>query len=114
MKPTQETTQPLTRKYILTHTPRQIAAEYSLDEIEDWEDAVSSAFDGSDGGDIFGPMSPTEHADAVASLEDCQELIDDWYEDTPEDERPDAEDLQFAYQIMAAAYIKRAEEWENG
>ena len=102
----------MNRNYILTHTPRQIAADNSMDEINFWANSVSSDFDGSNGGDIFGLVSPADGADEIASLETCEYLISQWYEDTPIDERPDAEELQFAYQILCAQYLKRCEEWE--
>ena len=97
----------MTQEYVCTHTPWQIAEENSLEEIDSYTVLVSKEFDGSDGGDIFGDVSTEDMAYGIMDLDACRQLIAEWYADTPEDERPDPEALQFAFHVYTAQAIKR-------
>lgn len=98
--------------YILTHTPRQIAQENSLEDIERWSHLVVDEFSDVDG--IFGSeVTPYDLADDIVDIKACVDTINDWYSDVPEDERPSPRDLKYAYHIFSALSIKLAEEDED-
>lgn len=97
--------------YILTHTPRQIAQENSLEDIERWSRNVADEFSDVDG--IFGSeVTPYDLADDIVDIRDCVNTIKDWYSDRPVYERPSPRDLKYAYHIFSALSIKLAEEDE--
>lgn len=92
----------MTMEYVCTHTPWQIAEENSLEEIDRYASMVAEDFDD----DIFGDSSIKDLAHSIMDLDTCRQLIAEWYEDTPENERPDPEALQFAYHIYTARALK--------
>ena len=84
-------------------TPREFAAKFSLEEL--WEMMGWVPIDFRDGS-IWGGDSPACVADCPIDFEICCDLIDEWYEDVPKEDRPDPEELQYAFLVQAAWYIK--------
>ena len=102
--------EPLTERYIMTHTPREIADNYTLEDINTFVGHIAPVLDDVD---IFGPSSVTEGADDVTSLEFCRYLVSEWWGREIEEGKPHptARQLAYAYQILAAQALR--EELEN-
>lgn len=93
----------MTLEYGCTHTPWQIAEENTQEEIDRTAAMVSNDF----GADIIGDSSTEDLAYSIMDLDACRQLIAEWYAETPEDERPGAEHLQYAFHIYTAQALKR-------
>ncbi len=91
----------MTTEYILTHTPREIANEHTLEEIQHeilWEVVEEFA----DGDALVGSFSWEEFADSPFTVDDCQRVVDEWFSDRDPEDRPTAESLAIAYQLHCA------------
>jgi hypothetical protein len=97
--------EPLTERYIMTHTPREIADNYTLEDIDSFVRHIAPVLDDVD---IFGPCSVTEGADEVTSLENCRYLVAEWWEREIEEGKPHptARQLAYAYQILVAKALR--------
>lgn len=84
-------------------TPRELAAKCSLEELDEMMGGISVEFQSDD---IWGGDSPACVADCPIDFEICCDLIDEWYENVPKEDRPDPEELQYAFLVQAAWYIK--------
>jgi len=98
----------MTREYIMSHTPAQIAAENTADEISIELEALPFA-DG-EAADLFGNNDPADIASDLPKVEWCEQLLVEWY-DEREEERPcTAEELALAFHLYAAWYIRQGDE----
>lgn len=99
----------LTKKYISTHTPRQIAEHADPGEIDYYVSCISPLLDDVD---LFGDTSPTDPmiTDTIMSISNAQNLVSEWWEREIEEGKPHptAAQLRFAYQILTAQAIR----WE--
>ena len=95
----------MTNEYILSHTPRQIAAENSHADIcraldyspmtEEQRDAAIGSSDPYEWADVTG-------ADQVA---DCERCIVSWYDMNGEEREYTAEDFAVACTLVSAAWL---------
>lgn len=90
--------------YIQSHTPREIAKENSLEEIERWASTIPSEFNGDNGTDIFKWHSVNELADSFMDFYECMVIVTNEY--GYGDDAPDADDLLLAFQILTAKHLK--------
>ena len=96
----------MTREYIIYHTPAQIAAENTADEIRIELESLPFTID--EAADLFGGNDPAERADeALPDVEWCEQLLVEWY-DEREAERPcTAEELALTFHLYSAWYINQ-------
>lgn len=98
----------MTINYILTHTPAQIATEYSADEIKA-EINMSTPFDIDWIADhLFSNTDPLEFADQMPdiSLQRCEDLLKEWYDECDEPRPCTAKQLEIAHILYMAWYIR--------
>lgn len=94
----------MTTEYILTHTPREIANEHTLEEIQH-EIRYSVVEEFEDGDALIGGFSWEEFADEPFTVAACQQSVNEWFSDRDPEDRPTAESLAIAYQLHCAASL---------
>ena len=92
----------MTHEYITTHTPRQIAQDNTLEEIEQ---SIPKSYDGFD---IFCGLSPEEYADSITGIDDCKLQLEQWKEESDDEPYCEPEELQYLYQVLTAHSLKSA------
>lgn len=90
----------MTTEYILTTTPREIAAAHTLEEIE--REIRHEVIEELDIDELIGSFSWTEFYDRLPDMRGCANDIAEWFEEVEEAERPTVEQLAIAYQLGAA------------
>lgn len=95
----------MTNEYILTHTPRQIAAENSYADICRALDYSPMTEDQRN--DAIGSSDPYEWADITGAdqIEDCERCIYDWYDREFEEREYTAVDFAIVCTLVSAAYL---------
>ena len=94
----------MTTKYILTHTPREIANKHSLEEIQS-EIVYSVVGEFDDSNALVGGFSWEKLADDIPDLTYCQNAINEWFDEREPKDRPTAKSLACAYQLYCAVYL---------
>lgn len=79
----------MTTKYILTHTPREIANKHTLEEIQN-EIVYSVVGEFDDSNVLIGGFSWEELADDIPDLTYCQNAVNEWFEEREPKDRPTA------------------------
>lgn len=97
----------MTREYIMAHTPRQIAAEHTAEEIQN--ELKYCAIDEEARYSIIGSSDPVDFADTIGRdmITDCERCLVDWY-DLNNEERPEytAEDMAEMLTLTSAWQIE--------
>lgn len=97
-------------EYILTHTPAQIAAEYTAEVIKA-EINQSTPFDLDWIADhLFSSTDPADFADELpdATFQRCEQLLVEWYDEADEPRPCTAEQLELAHILYMAWYLRNA------
>jgi len=90
--------------YLFRHTPRQIADAFALEDIVS-ACSGSPVDDFGGAADLFGGESVGDWYDNTideAQIDDCEEILRNWYDDRGMERPGDARDLAAAYQLVAA------------
>lgn len=96
----------MTREYILTHTPAQIAAENT--EAEILAELNNLPFTLDEAAELWSGNDPAENAQtALPDAKWCEQLLVEWYDEREEDRPCNAEELAFAYHLYSAWYLKQ-------
>lgn len=98
----------MTREYILTHTPAEIAGENTAGEIRSEFD-IYSPFDIDEVADrLFWSTDPEELADSLpdATFSRCEQLLTEWYDECEEERPCDAEALELTNMLYVALYVR--------
>lgn len=101
----------MTTEYIMNHTPRQIAAEHTAEEI--CNDLKYCAIDEEERYGIIGSSAPADWADKTGNemIADCENCLVEWY-DLNNAERPEytAEDMAEMLTLYSAWQIAEDDE----
>lgn len=98
----------MTIEYIMNHTPAQVAAEHTAEEIAAEFNSYSPFSVDEAAGLLFGGTDPEELADCTPdpTFTRCEQLLVEWYDEC-DNERPcDAKSLELTYMLYTALYIR--------
>jgi len=99
----------MTREYIITHTPAEIAAENTADDIRRELETLPFTID--EAAELFGGNDPAERADeAMPDVEWCEQLLVEWYDEREEERPSTAEELALTFHLYAAWTIRQDED----
>lgn len=96
----------MTRNYIMTHTPAQIAAENSAADILREFNTYAGPFTLDTAADLYSNNAVEDRANDLPNEDWCEQLLVEWYDECEREREYTADELSMAYHLYAAYYLR--------